>query len=59
MFEIRNYHFEPRLFEEYKTWAATLAVPYIRTKMHSGRATAWKQNTADRFPATPCSDRLM
>ena len=33
MFEIRNYHFEPTKFEEYKKWAETLAVPYIKGKM--------------------------
>ena len=33
MFEIRNYHFEPSLFDEYKPWAQTLAVPFLKTKM--------------------------
>jgi hypothetical protein len=33
MVEIRNYHFEPTRFDEYKRWAETLAVPYLRTKM--------------------------
>ncbi len=33
MFEIRNYHFEPTKFDEYKKWAETLAVPFIRGKM--------------------------
>lgn len=33
MFEIRSYHFEPTRFDEYKTWAEMLAVPYIRTRM--------------------------
>ena len=33
MFEIRSYHFEPARFEDYKVWAKTQAVPYIRTKM--------------------------
>jgi hypothetical protein len=28
MFEIRNYHFDPARFDEYKKWAETLAVPY-------------------------------
>ena len=33
MFEIRNYHFEPTRFDEYKEWARTLAVPYLKGKM--------------------------
>ena len=33
MFEIRNYHFDPAKFDEYKKWAATLAVPFIKTRM--------------------------
>ena len=30
MIEIRNYHFEPTRFHEYKKWAETLAVPYLK-----------------------------
>ncbi len=33
MFEIRNYHFDPAKFDEYKKWAATLAVPFIKSRM--------------------------
>ena len=33
MFEIRNYHFEPTRFAEYKIWVETLAGPYLREKM--------------------------
>ena len=33
MFEIRNYQFEPSLFDEYKAWAKTLGVPYFKKKM--------------------------
>ena len=33
LFEIRNYHFEPTKFEAYKKWAATVAVPYLKSKM--------------------------
>ena len=33
MFEIRNYHFDPARFDEYKKWAETLAVPYIKGRM--------------------------
>ena len=30
IFEIRNYHYEPSLTEEYKKWAAEFALPYLR-----------------------------
>jgi hypothetical protein len=30
IFEIRNYHFEPSLMQEYKQWAVARALPYIR-----------------------------
>jgi len=30
MFEIRNYHYDPAVFDRYKTWAKTEAVPYLR-----------------------------
>ena len=33
MFEIRNYHFEPSLFDEYKPWAESGAVPFLKKKM--------------------------
>lgn len=33
MFEIRNYHFEPTRFDEYKKWAETSAVIYLKSKM--------------------------
>ena len=33
MVEIRSYHFAPKRFDEYKKWAETLAVPYLRSKM--------------------------
>jgi hypothetical protein len=29
LFEIRNYHFNPSLFEPYKRWAASEAIPYL------------------------------
>jgi hypothetical protein len=29
LFEIRNYHFNPELFEAYKAWAKAEAIPYI------------------------------
>ena len=31
--EIRNYHFNPELFEAYKAWARTRAIPYLSSKM--------------------------
>ncbi len=30
IYEIRNYHYEPTLLEEYKEWAIKSALPYIR-----------------------------
>jgi len=30
MFEIRNYYYEPTKMAEYREWASSLAVPYIR-----------------------------
>jgi hypothetical protein len=33
MYEIRNYHFRPDLFEPYKAWAKTEAMPYLATQM--------------------------
>ena len=30
IYEIRNYHYEPSLLEEYKAWAPEMALPYIR-----------------------------
>ena len=29
IFEIRNYHFDPALFEDYKVWAKTKALAYL------------------------------
>ena len=29
LFEIRNYHFDPARFEEYKTWAREQALPFL------------------------------
>ncbi|MEM7099185.1 MAG: hypothetical protein AAF541_13065 [Pseudomonadota bacterium] len=29
IFEIRNYHFDPERFDEYKTWAREQALPYL------------------------------
>ena len=33
MFEIRNYHYNPALFEPYKRWAASEAIPYLRRNL--------------------------
>jgi hypothetical protein len=33
LYEIRNYWFDPTLFEEYKKWSRELAFPYIKEKM--------------------------
>jgi hypothetical protein len=33
LFEIRNYHFNPDLFEAYKAWAKTEAIPYLSQKL--------------------------
>jgi hypothetical protein len=33
MYEIRNYHFRPDLFEPYKVWAKGEAMPYLATQM--------------------------
>ena len=33
MFEIRNYHFEPSLFDEYRPWAESGIVPFLKKKM--------------------------
>ena len=30
IYEIRNYHYEPSLMKEYRTWAVEHALPYIR-----------------------------
>jgi len=29
IYEIRNYHFDPARFEEYKAWAKSSALPYL------------------------------
>ena len=33
MFEIRNYHFEPTLLDEYKDWARVRALPYLKKNL--------------------------
>jgi hypothetical protein len=33
LYEIRNYHFDPELLEEYKKWARELAINYIKSKV--------------------------
>ncbi len=33
IFEIRNYHFNPALFESYKQWAKSEATPYLFSKL--------------------------
>ena len=33
MYEIRNYTFDPELFDEYKTWAREQALPYLRERL--------------------------
>ncbi len=33
IFEIRNYHFDPSRFEEYKQWAEERAVPYLKANL--------------------------
>jgi len=33
LYEIRNYHFNPELFEDYKTWARNEAGPYLRDNL--------------------------
>ncbi len=33
MIEIRNYHFDPERFDEYKPWAKSLAEPCLRRHM--------------------------
>jgi hypothetical protein len=38
LFEIRNYHFNPDLFEEYKTWAKAEALPSLpSSRVPSGK----------------------
>ena len=32
LYEIRNYHYDPAYFEEYKKWAAEVGGPYFRKK---------------------------
>ncbi len=32
-YEIRNYHYEPKLMKEYREWASKRALPYIRENM--------------------------
>jgi hypothetical protein len=33
LFEIRNYHFDPDLFEGYKAWAKVEAIPYLSRRL--------------------------
>ena len=33
IYEIRNYHFHPDLFDRYKAWAKTKAVPHLSGQM--------------------------
>jgi hypothetical protein len=33
LYEIRNYQFEPTLFEEYKTWVRQRALPWLETQI--------------------------
>lgn len=33
LIEIRNYHFAPERFDEYKTWAEEQAVPHLKQRM--------------------------
>ena len=33
IYEIRNYHFEPSRFEEYKAWARDRALPYLKANL--------------------------
>lgn len=32
-YEVRNYHFRPDLFEQYKAWAVNRAVPYLASRL--------------------------
>jgi len=33
IYEIRNYHYEPSLINEYRAWATDRAVPYIKERL--------------------------
>jgi hypothetical protein len=33
IYEIRNYHFDPEFFEEYKKWSREMAYPYAKNKL--------------------------
>ena len=33
LYEIRNYHFEPALFDNYKTWAKEQALPFLNREL--------------------------
>ena len=33
IYELRNYHFDPERFEDYKAWARSEAAPYLREHM--------------------------
>ena len=34
IYEFRNYHFRPDLFEAYKAWAGDRALPYLRANLN-------------------------
>ncbi len=34
IYEIRNYHFAPKRFDEYKTWARSKALPYLSRNLN-------------------------
>ena len=33
LYEIRNYHFDPQRFEEYKAWAKDKALPFLQREL--------------------------
>ncbi len=33
IYEIRNYHFEPSRFDDYKAWAKNVAMPYLQREL--------------------------
>ena len=45
IFEIRNYHFNPTLFEAYKEWAKNKAIPYLSNKLN---IVGFWANTSDK-----------
>ena len=32
-YEIRNYHYDPKYFEEYKKWSIEIAAPFFRSRL--------------------------